>query len=161
MGDDSGRLAWLWGPLVLVGVLVAVFQLAGTTGDAPRAGPGAETAHADAPSSRLAPDSRVAPDGAAASRGPDGGLGSSAPGFHPGPGYPPALGAAGPTPCWAPSSCSPGAGFWWPQPFPRPGDHSDRYWGMGAAEWGPPIGEYGPDAQVDPYWWVPPLKAER
>ena len=29
-----------------------------------------------------------------------------------------------------------------------------RYWGSGAAEWGPPIGEYGPDAQVDPYWWV-------
>ena len=32
MADGSGRVVWLWGPLLLVAVLVATFQFAETGG---------------------------------------------------------------------------------------------------------------------------------
>ncbi len=141
MKDDSGRLALLWGPLLLVAVLVAVFRLA-ETGSGDSASPPSRGATADgAPAAH--------PPGAAATvSGPAG----EVRGRH---------GAYGPFPAYPRAACpppSPGYPPWaeyrWAQPYPRPGDHSGRYWGSGAAEWGPPIGEYGPDTRVDPYWWV-------
>ena len=147
MKDDSGRLAWVWGPLVLVGLLVVVFQFAETGG--------AGTATGE---SRGAPSS-VRP------AGPSPGAAGAAPvraGVHgPVPGYPAAPPAVGPAPYAGMPAYPPWAWYGWPQPFPRPGDHSGRYWGSGAAEWGPPIGEYGPDTQVDPYWWVAAEETDR
>ena len=144
MKDDSGRLALLWGPLLLVAVLVAVFRFA-------------ETGGGDSvnPSSRGAAEGALAahPPGAAATASePAGGVRGLDGAYGPLPAYPR---AAYPPPYPAgPPGPPPWMGYWWSPQLPRPGDHSGRYWGSGAAEWGPPIGEYGPDTQVDPYWWV-------
>ena len=145
MKDDSGRLALLWGPLLLVAVLVAVFRFAETGGGDPVSPASRSAAAGGVPAAH--------PPGAAATAsepvGPAGGVRGLDGAYGPFPAYPRAAypppypaGPPGPPP-WA----------WAPQP-PWPGDHSGRYWGSGAAEWGPPIGEYGPDTQVDPYWWV-------
>jgi len=137
MADESGRVAWVWGPLLLVAVLVAVFQFAEIGG----VGSGAEEPRGMPPSALPAEPSL--------------GVAVSAPApvdaFRQMPGYPGAPYTAGPMPYPGAPGCPP---WGWPHSFPRPGDHSGRYWGGGAAEWGPPIGEYGPDTQVDPYWWV-------
>ena len=147
MADDSGRVVWLWGPLLLVAVLVAVFRFAET------GGVGSETRKSrGAPSSALPSGSSPGVAGAASVPGgetrPPGG------GFAALPGYSATPYAASPAPYSAGPVCPPWAGYARPHPFPSPGDHSGRYWGSGAAEWGPPIGEYGPDTQIDPYWWV-------
>ena len=154
MKDDSGRIAWLWGPLLLVAVLVLVFRL-GATGGA-GSGPGEPRGVAaralPAGSSPGAPVAAPMPEGD-----------TRVPGsvFPPVSGYPPAPYAAGPVPWPGAGACPPWAMYGWPPSFPRPGDRSGRYWGSGAAEWGPPIGEYGPEAQVDPYWWVAGEEADR
>ena len=147
MADESGRVAWLWGPLLLVAVLVAVFQFAETGGVGSEAGEPPNALAADEVSGAAA---MFLPPGSAM-RPPAGD-------FAPHPGYPAAPYPAGP----ASYSGMPGWPPWaWPHSYPRPGDHSGRYWGVGAAEWGPPIGEYGPDTQVDPYWWVAAEEAEQ
>ena len=154
MADDSGRVASLWGPLILVAVLVAVFRVADPGGAGPESRNSRET-----PSGTL---SAGEPPGAAvAAPLPGGATRPPAGGFAPLPGSPGAPFAAGPAPCRGAPACPPWASYWPPHPVPRPGDHSGRYWGSGAAEWGPPIGEYGPDTQVDPYWWVAAGEAER
>ena len=144
MADESGRVVWVWGPLLLVAVLVGVFQFAETGGVGSEAG---ET--------RSAPPSALATGqvsgGAAMAPPPGGEMRPPVGGFAPYSGYPAGPYAAAPAPYPEAPVCPPWA---WPHSFPRPGDHSGRYWGSGAAEWGPPIGEYGPDTQVDPYWWV-------
>ena len=143
MADESGRVAWLWGPLLLVAVLVAVFQFAETTGVGSEAG--------EPPSALIAGEVSGA---AAMSPPPGGAVRPPAGSFAPNPGYPAPSLAAGPVPYPGMSTCPPWGAYGWPPSFPRPGDHAGRYWGGGAAEWGPPIGEYGPDTRVDPYWWV-------
>ena len=143
MADESGRVVWLWGPLLLVAVLVAVFQFAETGGVGSEAG--------EPPSALAAGEVSGA---AAMSPPPGGATRPPAGGFAPHPGYPPAPYAAGPGPYPGMQTFPPWGAYGWPPSFPRPGDHSGRYWGGGAAEWGPPIGEYGPDTRVDPYWWV-------
>ena len=154
MKDDSGRIALLWGPLLLVGVLVAVFRFADTGGSG-----------SEGRSSRAAPsiagDASRSPGVAGSARLSGGEVRPPPGGFAPAPGYAAPPYAAAPSPYPGTPGYPPWAGSWWPQPFPRPGDHSGRYWGSGAAEWGPPIGEYGPDTQVDPYWWVSAEEAER
>lgn len=153
MKDDSGRLALFWGPLLLVAVLVAVFRFA-ETGGGGSGSPGSRDAASDA-----APAGHP-PVGAAAASGPGGELRGPEGAFGPFPGYPASPRAAGPPsypgspPYPGSPGCPPWAAYRWAQPFPRPGDHSARYWGRGAVEWGPPIGEYGPDTRIDPYWWV-------
>ena len=144
MADGSGRVAWLWGPLLLVAVLVAVFRFAEIGG-----GEAATGEPRGAPSSALP----AGQDSGAAAMPPVSGGEARAPGgvFAPVPGFPPAPYAAGPAPYPGAPVCPP---WGWPHSVPLPGDHSGRYWGGGAAEWGPPIGEYGPDTRVDPYWWV-------
>ena len=143
MEDGSGRVVWLWGPLLLVAVLVLVFQLDATDGiDSETVEPG--SAHSAGLSPGIA---RATPMSGGEAQAP----GSV---FPPVPGYPPAPYAAGPAPWPGAGACPPWAMYGWPPSFPRPGDRSGRYWGSGAAEWGPPLGEYGPEAQVDPYWWV-------
>ena len=154
MADDSGRVALLWGPLILVAVLVTVFRFA----DPGEAGPESRSPR-EVPSSALPvgqpPGSGVtAPIPGGAPRAPDAD-------FAPLPGYPAVPFAAGPAPYAGAPVCPPWAAYWPPNPLPRPGDRSSRYWGSGATEWGPPIGEYGPDTQVDPYWWAAAGEAER
>lgn len=156
MKDDSGRLALLWGPLLLVAVLVVVFRFA-ETGDGGSASPASRGEASDA-----APAGHPPGGAAATASGPGGEVRGPGDVFGPFPGYPASPRAAGPPPYpgapWRP----PWEAYRWAQPFlPRPGDHSGRYWGSGAAEWGPPIGEYGPDTQVDPYWWVAAEETER
>ena len=149
MADDSGRLVLLWGPLLLVGVLIVVFRFAETDPVAP-ASPETEAVRANAhPSGR-------SPEAAGGSLRPGWEIRPPDDGYDPGSGYPMAPPVAGPAPCWGAPMCPPWTALWWHQPFPRPGDHSNRYWGAGAPEWGPPLGEYGPSTGVDPYWWVPP-----
>ena len=150
MGDDSGRLVWIWGPLILMGVLVLVFRIAGDdAGVAATAEvPGSESG---VPSSPAVSGSAAGPRGVQESR--HGFSSGQAPRyaypFPPGPGpHPAARGPVPRYPAWA--------GPAYPPPYPWPGDHSARYWGTEPSEWGPPIGEYGPDAEVDPYWWVEP-----
>ena len=154
MADSTGRVVWLWGPLFLVAVLVLVFQL-GTTGGVD-SGAGEPRG---APSSALP----AGPSPGSAHAVPMSGGEARPPGrvFPPVPGYPPAPYAAGPAPYPGAGACPPWAMYGWPPSVPRPGDHSGRYWGSGAAEWGPPIGEYGPDTQVDPYWWVAAEETDR
>lgn len=151
MADDSGRVVWLWGPLLLVAVLVLVFRLSES------GGVGSETGgeRRAAPASALPAN----PPPRAVTAAPMPGGETRPPGtFTPHTGYPTAPYMTGP----APYPGAPGYPPWgWPHAFPRPGDHSGRYWGMGAAEWGPPIGEYGPDTEVDPYWWVTAEETER
>ena len=148
MADVSDRVMWIWGPLVLLGVLVLIFRLADT--DAPEAGGGSDDA-ASAIAPLAAPVStsvvvRPPADGRAlASR--------SLPPRWESPAYP---AAAGPPSWWEAPACPPWTGCWSAPRFARPGDHSGRYWGTESPEWGPPIGEFGPNAQVDPYWWVQP-----
>lgn len=142
MKVDSGWLVWPWGPLVLVAALVAVFRFAE---------PGGGGAASPAPPVP-APGADVVPPPPAAS-----GAGGEVRGFAgPSPWYP-----AEPPPYPGGPGRPPWAAYRWAEPFPRPGDHSGRYWGSGAAEWGPPIGEYGPDTQVDPYWWAPAEEIDR
>ena len=143
MADESGRVVWLWGPLLLVAVLVAVFQFAETGGVGSEAGEPPSVL----PAGLVPGAAMMAPLPGGATRPPVGG-------FAPHPGYPAAPYAAGPGPYPGMPACPPRGAYGWPPSFPRPGDHSGRYWGSGAAEWGPPIGEYGPDTRVDPYWWV-------
>ena len=147
MADVPGRVVWLWGPLFLVAVLVLVFQLGAIGG----VGSGAGKPRGAASSALPAGPSPGAPVAAPMPEGD-----TRAPGSVSAPvsGYPPGPYAAGPAPYPGAGACPPWAMYGWPPSFPRPGDHSGRYWGSGAAEWGPPIGEYGPEAQVDPYWWV-------
>ena len=158
MKDDSGRIALLWGPLLLVAVLVLVFQLGAIGGVGSGAGAGAGEPRGAPSSARPAgppPGSaRTAPMSGGEAR-PTGSV------FAPASGYPPAPYAAGPAPYPGAGACPPWAMYGWPPSFPRPGDHSGRYWGGGAAEWGPPIGEYGPETRVDPYWWVAAEEAGR
>ena len=143
MADESGRVVWLWGPLLLVVVLVAVFQFAETGGAGSEAG--------EPPSALAAGEV----SGAAAISPPPGGATTPATGgFAPHPGYPVPSLAAGCVPYPAMLACPPWGAYGRPPSLPWPGDRSGRYWGDGAAEWGPPIGEYGPDTRVDPYWWV-------
>ena len=146
MKDDGGRVVRIWGPLLLVAVLVVVFRFADTSGtDSGNVLPAMRS-----PGSAAAPS---VPGGT--TRSPDGG-------FNPLSAYPVAPYAGSPVPNpGAPWGCPPWAGYGWPQPFPRPGEHSGRYWGRGAAEWGAPIGEYGPDTRVDPYWWVAAGEVDR
>ncbi len=152
MKDDSGRLVWLWGPLLLVAVLVAIFRFA-ETGGGDSASPAPRGAASDA-----AP--AVHPPGAASAWGAGAGAGGEVRGPDRAsgafPGVPANPCAPGPASYPVAPGCPPWTAYRWAQPFPRPGDHSGRYWGGGAVEWGPPIGEYGPDTQVDPYWWVAP-----
>ena len=143
MKVDSGWLVWPWGPLVLVAALVAVFRFAEPGGG------GAASPATPVP----APGVDVVPP-------PTSGAGGEVRGFA-GPSGPPPWYPAEPPPYPGGPGRPPWAAYRWAKPFPRPGDHSGRYWGSGAAEWGPPIGEYGPDTQVDPYWWVPAEKADR
>ena len=155
MKDDSGRVALLWGPLLLVAVLVAVFRFAETGGAGPaspepRAAASAALPAGHPPGAAVTTDQR--PGGEA--RPPYGGAG-------PFPGYPAAPFAAGRAPYPGAPACPPWSAYWWGLPAPRPGDHSGRYWGAGAPAWGPPLGEYGPDTQVDPYWWVAAGEADR
>ena len=149
MADVSDRVMWIWGPLALLGVLIVVFRLADT--GAPEAGGGSDDA-ARAIALSAAPGSAPA-----AGRPPADGRALASRSLPPqweSPAYP---AVAGPPSCWeASAACPPWAGYWSPPRFPRPGDHSGRYWGTGSPEWGPPIGEFGPNAQVDPYWWVQP-----
>ena len=150
MKDDSGRLVWLWGPLLLVAVLVAIFRFA-ETGGGESASPAPRDAASDA-APAVHPPGAAAAWGAGAGgevRGPDRASGAF-------PGVPANPCAPGPASYPVAPGCPPWTAYRWAQPFPRPGDHSGRYWGGGAVEWGPPIGEYGPDTQVDPYWWVAP-----
>ena len=149
MGDDSGRLMWIWGPLVLVGVLVLVFRIAGDDSGVPVT-PGMPESGEGAPSSTSVPGSAAnrhgVNDGAhPSSDRPPGYAYPLPPDPRP---HPAARGPAPRHPSWA--------GHAHPPPYPWPGDHSGRYWGVEPTQWGPPIGEYGPDAQVDPYWWVKP-----
>ena len=155
MKVDSGWLVWPWGPLVLVAALVAAFRFA-EPGDGVSASPPAPGADVVPPSVRPA-GADVAPPPAASGpggevRGFEGAFGPSGPSSW----YP-----AEPPPYPGGPGRPPWAAYRWAEPFPRPGDHSGRYWGSGAAEWGPPIGEYGPDTQVDPYWWVAAEETER
>jgi len=152
MKDNSGRIAWLWGPLLLVAVLILAFRL-GATGGTGEADSGAGEVRSAASSALPAGPSSGAP---VAAPMPQGDMRAPVPGrvFPPVPGYPPAPYAAGPASYPGAGACPPWAMYGWPTSFPRPGDHPGRYWGSGAAEWGPPIGEYGPEAQLDPYWWV-------
>ena len=154
MADDSGRLVWLWGPLLLVAVLVAVFRYAETDGSGSESGEDRRVA----PSSSL--PTGPSPGAAVTAAMPE--AATRAPGgtFAPRPGYPAVPYAAGPAPYPGAPVCPPWAADR-PPPYPRPGDHSGRYWGRGAPEWGPPIGEYGPDTRVDPYWWVSAEEADR
>ena len=147
MKDDSGRVAWLWGPLFLVALLVVVFRFAEI------GGVGFETGDSRGGSSSPIP---AGPSPGAALAAPMSGGEARPPGgvFAPVPGVPPAPYAAGPAPYPGVGACPPWAGYGWPPSYPRPGDHSGRYWGSRAAEWGPPVGEYGPETRVDPYWWV-------
>ena len=152
MADNSGRVVWLWGPLLLLAVLVAVFRFAETgsvgpeDGEARRAAP--SSAHADGPTEGTV----------ATARSPGGEMRLPGGGFAPYRGYEAAPYAAGHVPYHG----IPGVPPWaWPYSYPRPGDYSGRYWGGGAAEWGPPVGEYGPDTEVDPYWWVAAEEADR
>ena len=154
MADGSGRVVWLWGPLLLVAVLVATFQFAETGGGEAETGEPRGT-----PSSAL--PAGPSPGGTAALPLRDGDVRRAHDGSAPYPGYPPVPFAAGPAPYPGAGACPPWAMYGWPPSFPRPGDRSGRYWGSGAAEWGPPIGEYGPDAQVDPYWWVAAEEADQ
>ena len=154
MADDSGRVASLWGPLILVAVLVAVFRFADPGGAAPEGRNSQEAPPRAFPAGQPSGAAGTAPLPGGATRPPAGG-------FAPLPGYPGAPVAAGPAPYPGVPACPPSASYWPPNPVPRPGDHSGRYWGSGAAEWGPPIGEYGPDTQVDPYWWVAAEEADR
>ena len=147
MADSYGRVVWLWGPLFLVAVLVLVFQLGATGGIDSRTGKPRVTSSGEL-SAGSSPGAAVT----LPSRG--GGVRRAHDGFAPFSGYPPATLAAGPVPYPGAATCPPWTGYGWPASVPRPGDHSGRYWGSGAAEWGPPIGEYGPDAEIDPYWWV-------
>ena len=155
MADDSGRVVWLWGPLLLVAVLVAVFRFAETGGT------GSERAEAR----RGAPSSTnpavPSPEASVTALMPGGETRPAGDGLVRHPGYAAAPYMAGPAPYAAMRGHPPWAVHPWPHAFPRPGDHSSRYWGSGAAEWGPPIGEYGPDTQVDPYWWVTAEEADR
>ena len=88
MADESGRVAWLWGPLLLVVVLVAVFQFAETGGVGSEAG--------EPPSTLAAGEVSGA---AAVALPPGGATRPAAGGFAPHPGYPAAPYAAGPVPC--------------------------------------------------------------
>ena len=151
MKDDSGRLALLWGPLLLAAVLVAAFRFAETGSGDPVAPSSRGTAAADG-----APAAHP-PGAAATASGPAGEVRGLHGAYGPYPAYPR---AAYPPPYPEPPGYPPWAAYRWAQPYPRPGDHSGRYWGSGAAEWGPPIGEYGPDTRVDPYWWVAAEEAE-
>lgn len=160
MKVDSGWLVWPWGPLVLVAALVVVFRFA-EPGGGGAASPA--TPDASAPGADVVPPPSVRPSGAGATAPPPpaaSGAGGEVRGF---------AGPSGPSP-WYPAESPPYPGgpgrppwaaYRWAEPFPRPGDHSGRYWGGGAAEWGPPIGEYGPDTQVDPYWWAPAEETDR
>ena len=147
MADDSGRLMLMWGPLVLLGVLILVFRFAES--DRPETGSVAKgAAPASTASARPVPVS-------VADRRRAGELALPPLTPHPGFDYPGTPRAADPASCAIAPACPP----WGAQrstPWFQPGDHAGRYWGTGAAEWGPPIGEYGPNAEVDPYWWVPP-----
>ena len=154
MADDSGRVIWLWGPLFLVAVLVAAFRFAETAGVVTETGEPRGAPSSALPASASPGLAATSPMPGAETRPPGGG-------FAPLPGYPAAPFAAGPAPYPGVPGCPPWAGYAWPHPFPRPGDHSGRYWGSGAAEWGSPVGEYGPDTQVDPYWWVAAEEADR
>ena len=154
MADDSGRVASLWGPLILVAVLVAVFRVADPGGAGPESRSSRETPSSTLPARQPSGAAGTAPLPGGEARPPAGG-------FAPLPGYPGAPVAAGPGPYPGAPACPPWASCWSAHPVPRPGDHSGRYWGSGAAEWGPPIGEYGPDTQVDPYWWVAAGEADR
>ena len=147
MADVSGRVVWLWGPLFLVAVLVLVFQLGATDGIDSGTGEAGGT-------SSSAPRAGPSPGAALAAPMPEGEARAPGGAFPPVPGYPPAPYPAGPAPYPGAGACPPWAMYGWPPSYPRPGDHSGRYWGSGAAEWGPPVGEYGPDTRVDPYWWV-------
>lgn len=144
MNDNSGRIAWVWGPLLLLALLVVVFQFAEVGGAGPGAGEPRGT-----PSNALS--ANPSPGAAVGAPSRDGEARLPGEGFAPHPGYPAVPYAAGPVPYPGMPGCPP---WGWPHSYPRPGDHAGRYWGGGAAEWGPPIGEYGPDAKVDPYWWV-------
>ena len=144
MKDDSGRLALLWGPLLLAAVLVAAFRIAETGSGGP-VRPASRGAAADG-----APAAHP-PGASATASGPAGEVRGHHGAYGPYPAYPR---AAYPPPYPEPPGYPSWAAYRWAQPYPRPGDHSGRYWGSGAAEWGPPIGEYGPDTRVDPYWWV-------
>ena len=150
MADESGRVVWLWGPLLLLAILVVAFQFAETGGVGSEAG--------EAPSEL---DAGEISGAAAMPPPPRGAIRPSAGGFAPHPGYPAAPYAAEPVPYPGMPACPPWGAYGWPPSLPWPGDHSGRYWGSGAAEWGPPIGEYGPDADVDPYWWVATEEADR
>ena len=145
MADVSGRVAWLWGPLFLVALLVLVFRL-GATG-----GVGAGEPRGAASSALPAGPSQGAAVAAPTLEGSTRSPGSV---FAPVPGVPPAPYAAGPAPYPGAGACPPWAMYGWLPSYPRPGNHSGRFWGSEAAEWGPPVGEYGPDTRVDPYWWV-------
>ena len=154
MADDSGRVVWLWGPLLLVAALVAVFRFAETGG--------ADSATGEprgAASSALR--AGTSPGAAVASPMRGGEVWPAGDGFTRHPGHPAVPYATGPAPYPGAPGCPPWTGYAWPQSFPRPGDHPGRYWGGGAPEWGPPIGAYGPDTQVDPYWWVAVKEADR
>ena len=148
MADDSGRLMLMWGPLVMVGVLVLVFRLADSDPPDPGSVAGgavpASTASARAESTPVAGPRRAR----------ELELPPATP--HPGFDYPGTQRAAYPASCAVAPACAPWMAHRSTPWFPPPGDHAGRYWGTGAAEWGPSIGEYGPNAEVDPYWWVPP-----
>ena len=148
MKDNSGRIVWLWGPLLLVLMLILAFRLGAPGG----VESGAGEVWSAAPGAPPAGPSPVAP---VAAPTPQGGMRALGRGFPPVPGYLPAPYAAGPAPYPGAGACPPWAAMYgWPASYPPPGDHPGRYWGSGPAEWGPPIGEYGPEAQIDPYWWV-------
>ena len=148
MADDSGRLMLMWGPLVLLGVLVLVFRLA----EFDRPDPGS-VAGGTAPASTASPRTEPTPV-ADPRRAEDHALPPAT--SHPGFDYPGTPRAAALASCAVAPACPPWVVHRSTPRFPQPGDHAGRYWGTGAAEWGPPIGEYGPNAEVDPYWWVPP-----
>ena len=145
MKVDSGWLVWPWGPLVLVAALVAAFRFAepGGGGSASPPSPGADVAPPPPPAASGPGGEARGVEGAFGPSGPSSWYPAEPPPYPGGPGRPP----------WA--------AYRWAEPFPRPGDHSGRYWGSGATEWGPPIGEYGPDTRVDPYWWVAAEETER
>ena len=129
MADESGRVVWLWGPLLLVAVLVAVFQFAETGGVGSESG--------EPPSALVAGEI----SGAAAMPPPPGGTTRpSDGGFAPAPpGTPPAPYAAGPVPVPRNAGLSTLGGVRVAAFVTLgPGDHSGRYWGGGRGGVGAP-----------------------